>query len=279
MRIVEISLTCKRAGSSVTTDVLSVHLAGMLNIPDIAESLVRENPDIATAIVAGMAKDSAKLVEEYPDIAVTMVARTLTGNVKDPAKLVTGFAAYAAKAIVAEMLKDPAKLVKENVDLAGKLVAAAAPNLVTEAKRLESERLFGSDFSRCFWFIIMTLYSYADLRSIVLPFIELANLKALRAKQFADWESADWARICADMLIGALLGAYIYIFIVLVFRCVRSSMTVTHRTWFKFVHSGAAAMMMILLLFLQKQNLAFAVYLQNLAFAVYLLGSLLSLPD
>jgi len=268
MRIVEISLTCKRAGSSVTTDVLSVHLAGMLNIPDIAESLVRENPDIATAIVAGMAKDSAKLVEEYPDIAVTMVARTLTGNVKDPAKLVTGFAAYAAKAIVAEMLKDPAKLVKENADLAAKLVAAAAPNLVTEAKRLESERLFGSDFSRCFWFIIMTVYSYDDLRSIVLPFIVLA--KALRAKQFADWESADWALICAYMLIWALLGAYIYIFIVLVFRCVRSSMTVTYRTLFKFVHSGAAAMMMILLLFLQKQNLAFA---------VYLLGSVLSLPD
>jgi len=184
MRIVEISLTCKRAGSSVTTDVLSVHLAGMLNIPDIAESLVRENPDIATAIVAGMAKDSAKLVEEYPDIAVTMVARTLTGNVKDPAKLVKENP-DAAKAIVAEMLKDPAKLVKENVDLAGKLVAAAAPNLVTEAKRLESERLFGSDFSRCFWFIIMTVYSYDDLRSIVLPFIVLA--KALRAKQFADW--------------------------------------------------------------------------------------------
>ena len=111
MRIGEISLTCKRAGSAVTDLVLS-GMAGMLNDPGIAAKLVAEKPDIAAAIVAGMAKDSAKLVAENPDIAVAMV---------------TG------------MVKDPAKFVSENPDLAAKLVAAEAPNLVVKlaAKHVE----------------------------------------------------------------------------------------------------------------------------------------------
>jgi hypothetical protein len=133
MRIGEISLTCKRAGSSVT-DLVLAGMAGMLNDPGIAAKLVAEKPDIAAAIVAGMAKDSAKLVAENPDIAVAMVA----GMVKDPAKFVSENPDIAV-AMVTGMVKDPAKFVSENPDLAAKLLAAEAPNLVVKlaAKHVE----------------------------------------------------------------------------------------------------------------------------------------------
>jgi hypothetical protein len=159
----------------------------MLNNPDIAESLVRENPDIATAIVAGMAKDSAKLVEEYPDIAVAMVARTLTGNVKDPAKLAKENP-DAAKAMVAEMLKDPAKLVNEYPDLAEKLVAAEGPNLANRLQMLE----YWHDFDKMAWF----------WWGAIIP----AAIKKL--SRDGQWKLTDFARIS-----GLCAGYWMFIFV------------------------------------------------------------------
>ena len=132
---VDISLTFKCAGLSVTDLVLS-GMAGMLNDPDIAAKLVAGNPDIATAIVAGMVKNPAKLVAGNPDTAVAMVA----GRAKDPAKLVAENPDIAA-AMVAGMVKDPAKFVAENRDLAAKLVSAEARNWVAKlaAKHPEFE--------------------------------------------------------------------------------------------------------------------------------------------
>ena len=106
-----------------------------MNDPDIAAKLVAGNPDIATAIVAGMVKNPAK-VAGNPDIAVTMVV----GMAKDPARLLAESPDIAA-AMVAGMVKDPAKFVAENRDLAAKLVSAEAPNWVAKlaAKHPEFE--------------------------------------------------------------------------------------------------------------------------------------------
>jgi hypothetical protein len=220
MRIGEISLTCKRAGSAVTDLVLS-GMAGMLNDPGIAAKLVAEKPDIAAAIVAGMAKDSAKLVAENPDIALAMVA----GMVKDPERFVSENP-HIAVAMVTGMVKDPAKFVSENPDLAAKLVAAEAPNFVV---KLAAKHVEFADFAAMSVVVMVLFVVLLDMFTVMTVMLMLNHsLKQpdYWANHCVQWRNFSLYGSSVEMLLSMLALSWVVVNVVLMWCAVKCAWVV-----------------------------------------------------